>query len=45
MSNRSKAQILLVDDDPGIRESLGVLLMFSGYDVATANHGVARSHT
>ena len=41
MSNRSKAQILLVDDDPGVRESLGMLLMTAGYDVATADHGVS----
>ena len=39
MSNRSKAQILVVDDDPRIRESLGMLLMFAGYDVATAENG------
>jgi len=41
MSNRSKAQILVVDDDPRIRESLGMLLMFAGYDVATAENGVS----
>ena len=41
MSNRSKAQILLVDDDPGVRESLGLLLMTAGYDVAAADHGVS----
>ena len=41
MSNRSKAQILVVDDDPGIRESLGMLLMSAGYDVATAENGVS----
>src|SRR5271167_5078478 len=41
MSNRSKAQILVVDDDPGIRESLGMLLMFAGYDVATAENGAS----
>jgi len=39
MSNRWKAQILVVDDDPRIRESLGMLLMFAGYDVATAENG------
>lgn len=45
MPNRSKAQILLVDDDLGIRESLGMLLMFAGYDVATAENGAsALSH-
>lgn len=41
MSNRSKAQILVVDDDPSIRESLGMLLMCAGYDVATADNGVS----
>jgi len=41
MSNRSKAQILVVDDDPGIREGLGMLLMFAGYDVATAENGAS----
>lgn len=45
MSNRSKAQILVVDDDPSIRESLGLLLMLAGYDVATADDGInAVSH-
>lgn len=39
MSNRSKAQFLLVDD-PLIRKSLGMLLMFAGYDLATADRGV-----
>lgn len=39
MSNRSKAQILIVDDDRRIRENLGMLLMFAGYDVATAENG------
>ena len=41
MSNRSKAQILVVDDDPNVRESLGMLLMSAGYDVATADNGVS----
>ena len=41
MSNRSKAQILVVDEDPRIRESLGMLLMFAGYDVATAENGAS----
>src|SRR5271167_670122 len=41
MSNRSKAQILVVDDDAGVRESLGMLLMSAGYDVATAEDGVS----
>jgi DNA-binding response OmpR family regulator len=41
MSNRSKAQILIVDDDPTIRERLGLLLLSAGYDVATADNGVS----
>ena len=41
MSNRSKVQILIVDDDPTIRESLGMLLLSAGYDVATADNGVS----
>ena len=41
MRNGSRAQILLVDDDPSIREALGVLLMSAGYDVATADNGVS----
>ncbi|MGC1785686.1 MAG: response regulator [Terriglobales bacterium] len=41
MSNRSKAQILVVDDNPRIRESSGMLLMFAGYDVATAENGAS----
>jgi len=39
----SKPQILVVDDDPGIRESLGMLLASEGYDVATADDGIAMS--
>ena len=41
MSNRSKAQILVVDDDPRIRERRGMSLMFAGYDVATAENGAS----
>jgi len=41
MSNRSRAQILVVDDDPFVRESLGMLLMSAGYDVATADNGIS----
>ena len=41
MSSRSKAQILVVDDDPNVRESLGILLLSAGYDVATADNGVS----
>jgi len=41
MPNRSKAQILVVDGDPGIRTSLGSLLVSARYDVATAVDAVA----
>jgi len=41
MLNGSKPQILVVDDDPSIRESLGMLLMSEGYDVAMADNGVS----
>ena len=45
MPNGAKPQILIVDDEPCIRESLGMLLMASGYDVAEADNGVsALSH-
>jgi len=40
MPNRSKPQILVVDDEPSIRESLGTLLVAAGYDVAEAENGV-----
>ena len=33
--------VLVVDDDPGIRESLKELLELEGYDVQTAEHGRA----
>jgi CheY-like chemotaxis protein len=45
MPNRSKPQILVVDDEISIRESLGMLLVSAGYDVAQAENGiVALSH-
>lgn len=37
MPNSPKRRILVVDDDPCIRESLGVLLMSVGYAVDMAN--------
>ena len=40
MPNRSKAQILVVDDDPDVRTTLGTFLMSAGYDVATADNGI-----
>ncbi|MGB8770299.1 MAG: response regulator [Candidatus Korobacteraceae bacterium] len=41
MPNDSKPQILVVDDETSIRESLGMLLVASGYDVAEAENGVS----
>jgi CheY-like chemotaxis protein len=41
MSSPSKHPILVVDDEPSIRESLARLLVLSGYDVSTANDGFA----
>ena len=41
MLSGPKAHILVVDDDPSIREALGLLLMSAGYDVATADNGVS----
>src|SRR5580704_13498613 len=40
MPNGLKPQILVVDDEPSIRESLGMLLVSAGYDVAEAENGV-----
>jgi CheY-like chemotaxis protein len=39
MPNRSRYQILLVDDDEGVRNTLAMLLTSAGYDVAAANDG------
>jgi CheY-like chemotaxis protein len=39
MPNRSKHQILLVDDDASVRNTLAMLLTSAGYDVATAKDG------
>jgi CheY-like chemotaxis protein len=39
MNTTSKARILLVDDETSIRESLGMLLSESRYEVSTAEHG------
>jgi CheY-like chemotaxis protein len=41
MPNGSKPQILVVDDEPSIRECLGMLLVAAGYDVAEAENGVS----
>jgi len=39
MRNPSKRQILVVDDDPYVRETVALLLISAGYDVATAEDG------
>ncbi len=45
MPNGPKPQILVVDDEASIRESMGMLLLAAGYDVAEAENGVgALSH-
>lgn len=41
MSNHSRTRILVVDDDPRIREILGVMLVSAGYEVAMADNGAA----
>lgn len=39
MATAAKREILLVDDEPGIRESLGLLLVSAGYNVSAAQDG------
>jgi DNA-binding response OmpR family regulator len=39
MAPPSKHEVLVVDDDPGILESLTLLLLSAGYDVSTAQDG------
>jgi CheY-like chemotaxis protein len=39
MSKPSKYEILVVDDDPAVRDSLAMLLQSAGYDVHIAIHG------
>ena len=39
MSNASKHRVLVVDDEPAIRESMAVFLNAAGHDVSTAEHG------
>jgi CheY-like chemotaxis protein len=39
MPGSSKRQILVVDDDPPIRETVAMLLISAGYDVSTAGDG------
>jgi DNA-binding response OmpR family regulator len=39
MAISGKPHILVVDDEPRVRESLGGFLSDAGYDVSTAEHG------
>jgi CheY-like chemotaxis protein len=39
VSTPSKHQVLVVDDDPSVRETVALLLMSAGYDVAAAEDG------
>jgi CheY-like chemotaxis protein len=39
MSTVSKRRVLVVDDEPSIRQSLAMLLTAEGYEVGTAEHG------
>src|ERR1700758_692080 len=41
MSSPSKRQILVVDDNPGVRETIAMLLMSRGYEVVVAEDGFA----
>ena len=41
MPTRSKYEILVVDDDPSVRETVAMLLMSAGYDVGVAEDGFA----
>jgi len=39
MSNTAKHEILVVDDDSAIRDSLGLVLQSGGYEITTATNG------
>jgi DNA-binding response OmpR family regulator len=43
MPNGYKPQILVVDDEPSIRQSLGMLLVSAGFDVPEADNTIRRS--
>jgi CheY-like chemotaxis protein len=40
MVNPSRYQVLIVEDDAGVRNSLALLLKASGYEVSTATNAV-----
>jgi len=40
VTDTSKRRVLVVDDEPGIREIMTVYLTEEGYDVSTAEHGL-----
>jgi CheY-like chemotaxis protein len=39
MSDSSQTRILIVDDDPGLRQTVAMLLASKGYEIATAEDG------
>ena len=39
MTTAAKLQIMVVDDDESIRETLGLVLQMSGYETVTASNG------
>jgi len=39
MTSPSKHHVLVVDDEPSVRETTAMLLNNAGYDVSTAEHG------
>jgi CheY-like chemotaxis protein len=39
MSDSSQTRILIVDDDPGMRQTVAMLLASKGYEIATAEDG------
>ncbi|MBZ5521251.1 MAG: response regulator [Acidobacteriia bacterium] len=40
MANLARHEILVVDDDDAVRDSLGLMLTAAGYDVSLAENGV-----
>ncbi len=40
MSKQAPHKILLADDDPGVCQTLAMVLTSAGYDVTTAEHGI-----